>query len=568
MVENGARIHHRNPKGTRAMHRTVTLASQVFFFLAVVVCATAAAATPVTLQWSDVWDGPFQSDDQADEVAFDGDDRLYVAGRTYEPGLEGNDQDLFLRRYSADGVLEWAVVYPGVEREQPTDLFVAANGDVLIVGQTAGSSGVFAFVRRIDPTGGLVWERFLGPHAFAALENFHPQGEEGPSGAIAVSLSTGEDFRVDLLDPSGATIWSRVHDGPFGGGDRASDVAIDADGSVYVTGQSWNPAVFEQAAVTVKYDALGNPVWEDVDGGLIGTFFGYGGVEIAADGNVVVAANPESSCGSFAGRVWKLDATTGARLWTDSYPDAPCGVLEPTELVTAPDGDSVLVGFGSVLVPRTRMITIRHDADGTRSFVRGHDAPDGPVHRARAVTIDTDGGAIVAGDGDAPDGTPGQVLVKYGPDGDVVWDQRWSPPSGGNGRALDVAVSPGGGVAVVGYAFDPATRQDATVVVSQQGSLTSSPSPGGEAVDLSCTPNIFRASTRVRFAFSRTAPARLDVFDVRGRLLRTLFRGDVAEHAVTWDGRDMRGRLLGSGIYFLRLSSPDGVASIRVGKLR
>jgi hypothetical protein len=54
--------------------------------------------------------------------------------------------------------------------------------------------------------------------------------------------------------------------------------------------------------------------------------------------------------------------------------------------------------------------------------------------------------------------------------------------------------------------------------------------------------------------------ATVELFDARGRLVRTLLDGS-AERGVTslaWDGRGEGGRALGSGIYFLRVVSPLG----------
>ena len=55
----------------------------------------------------------------------------------------------------------------------------------------------------------------------------------------------------------------------------------------------------------------------------------------------------------------------------------------------------------------------------------------------------------------------------------------------------------------------------------------------------------------------------LRVYDAGGRLVRVLF-GGVAERgtqAVTWDGRDERGRQVGSGVYVCRLRSAGRQAS-------
>jgi hypothetical protein len=70
------------------------------------------------------------------------------------------------------------------------------------------------------------------------------------------------------------------------------------------------------------------------------------------------------------------------------------------------------------------------------------------------------------------------------------------------------------------------------------------------------SPNPFHGSTRVAFEVgSDVGTARLAVYDLRGRLVRTLVSGTVGggRHAATWDGRDGRGRAVPSGVYFVRL---------------
>jgi hypothetical protein len=68
-------------------------------------------------------------------------------------------------------------------------------------------------------------------------------------------------------------------------------------------------------------------------------------------------------------------------------------------------------------------------------------------------------------------------------------------------------------------------------------------------------PNPFNPVTTVRFKLDRDGSASLRVFDVRGRLVRTLVSGDLpsGEHEITWKGDDDRGRPAASGVYFCRL---------------
>jgi hypothetical protein len=70
-------------------------------------------------------------------------------------------------------------------------------------------------------------------------------------------------------------------------------------------------------------------------------------------------------------------------------------------------------------------------------------------------------------------------------------------------------------------------------------------------------PNPFNPSTQLRFSLQRSGRASLKVFDMRGRLVKTLISGHVpaGEHTITWNGQDELGRPASSGVYLYRLES-------------
>ncbi|MBD3221605.1 hypothetical protein GF314_10220 [bacterium] len=73
------------------------------------------------------------------------------------------------------------------------------------------------------------------------------------------------------------------------------------------------------------------------------------------------------------------------------------------------------------------------------------------------------------------------------------------------------------------------------------------------------TPNPFNPSTTLAFRIEESGRVRLGVFDVRGRLVRSLVDGQlpVGDHAIAWHGRNDAGELVSSGTYFVRLMAPD-----------
>ncbi len=68
-------------------------------------------------------------------------------------------------------------------------------------------------------------------------------------------------------------------------------------------------------------------------------------------------------------------------------------------------------------------------------------------------------------------------------------------------------------------------------------------------------PNPFNPTTRVRFDLAQDDHVTLRVYDVKGRLVRTLINARLPEdrHECVWDGTDDQGMTLPSGTYFYRL---------------
>lgn len=77
-------------------------------------------------------------------------------------------------------------------------------------------------------------------------------------------------------------------------------------------------------------------------------------------------------------------------------------------------------------------------------------------------------------------------------------------------------------------------------------------------------PNPFNPNTSLPFRIERFSHVTLAVYDARGGSVRTLLDKhlDAGAYSIQWDGRDERGAVLPSGVYFCRLAV-DGVSSTR-----
>jgi hypothetical protein len=83
-------------------------------------------------------------------------------------------------------------------------------------------------------------------------------------------------------------------------------------------------------------------------------------------------------------------------------------------------------------------------------------------------------------------------------------------------------------------------------------------------------PNPFNPATTIRYQIGAAGAVTLRVYDVTGRLVRTLVDGQRVPGAyeARWDGRDERGRGVASGVYFYRLHAGDFTRTRRMVLLK
>jgi len=74
-----------------------------------------------------------------------------------------------------------------------------------------------------------------------------------------------------------------------------------------------------------------------------------------------------------------------------------------------------------------------------------------------------------------------------------------------------------------------------------------------------CFPNPFNPSTTLSFELKQDEKIDLEIFDASGGLVCSLVSGNfsIGFHQILWQGRDNSGKIVGSGVYYARLRSPD-----------
>ena len=71
-------------------------------------------------------------------------------------------------------------------------------------------------------------------------------------------------------------------------------------------------------------------------------------------------------------------------------------------------------------------------------------------------------------------------------------------------------------------------------------------------------PNPFNPTTSIRYSIEETGPVSLDIYNIKGQLVKTLYHGnaEIGSYTAIWNGLDNSGNACSSGVYFYRLRTP------------
>ena len=327
--------------------------------------------------------------------------------------------------------LAWNTFLGGSGNDNGYAITVDGNGNVFVAGMSKASWGSpihpytgaeDIFVARLDSSGMLVWNTFLGSSSFDEARSIAVDGNgnvfvagysDATWGTPIHPFTFDYDVVVARLDSSGTLAWNTFLGGV--GPDYGWGAAVDGSGNVFVIGTSsstWGspvrPYAADDDAFVARLNSSGTLAWNTFLGG-VGTDYGYG-VAVDGSGNVFVAGTSKASWG-----------------W-------------PVRPYTADDGFAARLNSSGTLVWNTFL-------GGTGSDI------------AVGVAVDGSGNVFIAGSSKASWGSPVRpytandaFAARLNSSGTLAWNTFLGGSAVDLGSA--VAVDGNGNVYVAGHSFD------------------------------------------------------------------------------------------------------------------
>lgn len=337
---------------------------------------------------------------------------VFGAGQINETTLTANggllDKDLYVARYDANGVFEWAVGAGGPQDDYAADIVQLFDGTIVVTGYF-NTEVVFG-------------------------------GGEANETRLSASGEFDQDAFVARFAGDGRLLWARS-EGGLGENDAGTAISTFPDGSFVVAGTFEDRAVFDTDTLRPTVLNAGGPY----DSNIFLTRY-------ERDGNLLWATGAGGPAPDAAPGV----ATT---LGGDIY---LTGTFEDFAVFGMP-GEDVVTEIRAYSSIDRDIFVARYNGDGTVAWVRKATGID--IDKGLAVGTFLDGSAVVSGSFTdtvlfAPDTanetrlTAGTILdrdvfvARYDRDGNLVWVRH--APGIDNDEATALATLPGGDVIVAG----------------------------------------------------------------------------------------------------------------------
>jgi hypothetical protein len=246
--------------------------------------------------WARRYNGSGNDSDFVFGVVVDEFNDIYVTGASQG---NGTDWDFATIKYHLNGDTAWVRRYNGPENGEDfaRAVTVDTSGNACVTGASFTPDGQRYVTIKYHPSGDTVWLRRYGdydsdPIAIASDDpgNFYVTGRSAQHQGSFKNF----DFATIKYLPNGDTAWVRRYNGTGDSTDVARAITVDASGNVYVTGESYDSGTdFDYC--TVKYDASGTEVWVRTYDGPANGYDKATAIALDHSGNIYVTGESDGS---------------------------------------------------------------------------------------------------------------------------------------------------------------------------------------------------------------------------------------------------------------------------------
>ncbi|HMS33976.1 MAG TPA: SBBP repeat-containing protein [Ignavibacteria bacterium] len=279
---------------------------------------------------------------------------------------------------------------------------------------------------------------------------------------------TGKDIATIKYSSSGQQIWAARYDNA-GKDDAANAITVDATGNIYITGYTTGLTSFKDY-ITIKYSSSGNLLWSSMYNGKGNDDDLSSAIAVDGLGNVFVTGYSVGLTSSEDYLTIKYNSA-GNEQWINSYDNPDMDDIDiANSMILDGTGNIYVTGYSIGNGSAEDYATVKYNSAGNEQWVRRYSGTGNDYDITTGIAVDGSGNIIVTGYSVGNSSAEDYATVKYDPQGNSLWVNRYNGASNSYDIATSIAADSQGNAYVTGYSYGDLTSEDyATIKYSPEG---------------------------------------------------------------------------------------------------
>ncbi len=373
------------------------------------------------------YDGNTPSDDYVYDIIADNFGNIYSTGVSLG--------DYLTIKYDSTGNQLWTARYNATGNGNDIPLALAQDGfgNIYVTGQSQGVGTKYDYATvKYDANGNQLWfARYNGTwngDDYAQALSTDNIGNVYVTG-FTINLNTGRQATTIKYDPNGNQIWiSKFSDFQVVQYSKNS-IAVDTSYNSYVGCTTYDSQSQKNKYTVIKYDPNGNQLWFRRYELWVNNSSILASMVIDVNANVYITGQSYRPPSYYDFTTIKYD-TNGNQLWKAFYNGPANSDDIPCDLIVDETGNVYVTGYSVGIESIYDFATVKYDPNGNELWIERY---DGLIHgsdSASSLVIDNSGNVYVAGHSADNSVNGHYVIVKYDLNGNQLWTEQYENESG------------------------------------------------------------------------------------------------------------------------------------------